>query len=194
MPIAVYARASTTHQNVEPQLAELRRYAEAAGADEVIEYVDHGVSGRKGSRPALDAMMRDARRKRFHTVVAVKLDRIARSVRHLTALCAELEELDIAFICLTQAIDTSTSTGRLLLNVLGSIAEFEADLIRERVVAGLAAARRKGKRLGRRPVLVGDVLTRAKALQTAGWSTRAIAHELGVSKSAVHKTLSAASA
>jgi len=93
--------------------------------------------------------MADARRRRFDVLAITKLDRLARSVRHLTTLAAELEALGVGLVVLDQAIDTTTPAGRLLFNVLGSIAEFERDLIRERTTAGLAAARRRGATLGR---------------------------------------------
>ena len=106
-------------------------------------------AGRKSRRAALHRLLADARRRRFDVVACVKLDRLARSVRHLTSLAAEFEALGIDLLVLDQAIDTSTPTGRLLFHVLGSIAEFERDLIRERVTAGMQAAKRRGQRFGR---------------------------------------------
>ena len=147
--IALYARVSTVEQTVEPQLFALRGYAAARGFEVVEEYVDHGISGAKDRRPALDRLVADARRRRFDVLAITKLDRLARSVRHLTTLAAELEALGVGLVVLDQAIDTTTPAGRLLFNVLGSIAEFERDLIRERTTAGLAAARRRGATLGR---------------------------------------------
>ena len=135
--IALYARVSTRDQHIEPQLDALRSYAEARRLEVVAEYVDHGVSGAKDRRPALDLMMREAKRRRFDAVAAVKLDRIARSVRHLTTLAAELEAVGVDLVVTDQAIDTSTPSGRLLFNVLGAMAEFERDLICERTSAGM---------------------------------------------------------
>ncbi len=188
MRVAIYARVSTTDQKPENQLHALREYAKARGLELVEEYVDRGISGAASSRPALDAMLADAQRRSFDAVACVKLDRLARSVRHLTALAAEFEALGVGLIVLDQAIDTTTPSGRLLFNVLGSIAEFERDLIRERTVAGLETAKRKGKRLGRPPVFVP--LTKARALIDGGLSVAATAQELGVARSTLIRSLS----
>ncbi|HME70612.1 MAG TPA: recombinase family protein [Myxococcota bacterium] len=147
--VALYARVSTTDQRPEIQVESLRGYSQARGLGVVGEYVDHGVSGAKDRRPALDRLLADARRRRFDVVACVKLDRLARSVHHLTSLAREFEALGIDLVVLDQAIDTSTPAGRLLFHVLGSIAEFERDLIRERTVAGMRAAKKRGARIGR---------------------------------------------
>jgi DNA invertase Pin-like site-specific DNA recombinase len=184
MPIALYARVSTSEQTVEPQLHALRQYAAARGA-EAQEYVDAGVSGAKDRRPALDRLLADARRRRFDVLVIVKLDRLARSVRHLTSLAAELAALGVDLVVLDQGIDTSTPSGRLLFHVLGSIAEFERDLIRERTKAGMASAKRRGASIGRPRALIAGDLGRLAGLLEAGLSDRAAARELGCSASTV---------
>ncbi|HTF32792.1 MAG TPA: recombinase family protein [Myxococcota bacterium] len=179
--VAFYARVSTSEQTVEPQLFALRHYASARGLEVAAEYVDHGVSGAKDRRPALDKLLADARRRRFDVLAVTKLDRLARSVRHLTTLAAELEALGVDLVVLDQAIDTSTPAGRLLFNVLGSIAEFERDLIRERTRAGMSAAKRRGKRVGRPWAIRGsDAFTLEQRVREGG-SLRGIAKELGVS-------------
>ncbi len=183
--IALYARVSTRDQHIEPQLDALRSYAEARRLEVVAEYVDHGVSGAKDQRPALEKMMREAKRRRFDAVAAVKLDRIARSTRHLTALAAELEAVGVDLVVTDQAIDTSTPSGRLLFNVLAAIAEFERDLIRERTAAGMQAAKRRGRRLWRPPAAV-DRLELLRALRE-GASTSELARRLGVARSTARK-------
>jgi len=145
---AIYARVSTTDQHVENQLAELRQYGECRGWT-VVEYVDKGVSGAKDRRPALDDLLKAARRRRFDVLVCWRLDRLGRNLRHLILLLDELQALGIAFVTLGEGIDTSTPAGRLQLHVLSAIAEFERERIRERVLAGLARARAQGRRLGR---------------------------------------------
>jgi len=140
---------STTDQHTEPQLHALRQYATARGLELAGEYADHGVSGARDRRPSLDRLMADARRRRFDVLGCTKLDRLARSVHHLTSLVRELEALGIDLVVLDQSIDTSTPAGQLLFHVLGSIAEFERDLIRERTSAGMRAAKRRGARIGR---------------------------------------------
>ena len=186
MRVALYARCSTTDQNPDAQLHQLKEYAAARGL-EVLEFVDHGVSGRKDRRPALDRLLAAARRREIDAVAVVKLDRLARSVRHLTQVAAEFEALGVDLIVLDQGIDTSTPAGRLLFNVLGSIAEFEADLIRERTRAGIASARRRGKRLGRPRIPVS--MAKAQGLLASGLSVSAAARELGVSRTTLRRAL-----
>jgi DNA invertase Pin-like site-specific DNA recombinase len=178
--LALYARVSTGQQTADPQLDALRAYADARGGG-AAEYVDEGVSGARASRPALDRLARDVARRRIDAVVVTKLDRLARSVRHLTELAATLEAAGVALVVLDQGIDTATPTGRLLFHVLGAIAEFERDLIRERVVAGMEAARRRGRLPGRPRRVTDDVAREARALRAAGLPLRAIARGLGVS-------------
>jgi DNA invertase Pin-like site-specific DNA recombinase len=103
--IALYARVSTTDQRPEVQLNALREYAAARRLDVAREYVDHGVSGTRDRRPALDALLADAKRRRFDGVAAVKLDRLARSVRHLTAMCADWDALGVDLIGVAQPLD-----------------------------------------------------------------------------------------
>ena len=189
MRLAIYARVSTSDQDPQLQLDELQQYAAARGLEVVQTYLDHGISGAKDRRPALDRLMRGAHRRRFDAVLVWKLDRLARSVRHLTTLASEFEALGVDLIVLGQAIDTSTPTGRLLFHVLGSIAEFEGDLIRERVVAGMRAAQRQGRRVGRPCRLSGGDRERIRRLRQSGRSLRAIAALLSVSKSTVSRAL-----
>ena len=146
---AVYARVSTLEQTTENQLAELRRYIEARGWT-AQEYIDEGVSGAKESRPALDSLLRDARRRRFDVVVCWRLDRLGRNLKHLITL---LEDLPGARgrlrVSLNEGIDATTPAGRLQMHILGAIAEFERARIAERVRLGLARVRAQGKQLGR---------------------------------------------
>jgi DNA invertase Pin-like site-specific DNA recombinase len=190
--VALYARVSTVDQHPEAQLVALREYAAARGLEITREYVDHGVSGRKDRRPALDALLADAKRRRFDGVACVRLDRLARSLKHLTEMASEWEVLGIELIVLEQSIDTSTSTGRLLFGVLGAIAQFEGDLIRERTKAGLTAARRRGVKLGgRKPVLDRKGRERVRRLRSTGKSLREIAALVGVSLGTVHAAVKA---
>ena len=192
MRIGLYARVSTSDQHAEIQVHALEQYARARSAEVAGPYVDSGVSGAKDRRPALDRLLEDARRRRIDAVACTKLDRLARSVRHLTALAEELEGLGVDLLVLDQAIDTSTSAGRLLFGVLSCIAQFERDLIRERTRAGLSAARRRGKRLGRPRVHVP--LAQASLLLDRGLSVAAVARELGVSRATLQRCLHEASA
>jgi len=189
--VALYARVSTTGQTAENQLLALRSFATARGWT-MTEYVDHGQSGAKERRPALDALLAAVRTRRVDLVACVKLDRLARSVHHLVALVREFEVLGVDLVVLDQAIDTTTPAGRLLFHVLAAISEFERDLIRDRVLAGLRRARvsgtKSGKRIGRpRTQLVP--LERARALLAGGCSLRAAARELGVHPTAISRAL-----
>lgn len=148
MRAAIYARVSTLDQEPENQLEELRRYVAARGW-EAKQFVDHGYSGAKQSRPALNAMLADAKRRRFDAIVVWRLDRLGRNLKHLITLIDEMTALGVAFISLGEGIDATTPAGKLQLHILGAIAEFERARIRERVMAGLARARAQGKRLGR---------------------------------------------
>ena len=149
--MAIYARVSTGEQNPELQLRDLRDYAERRGFIVHREYVETvtGDVRRRKRAPEFEAMMADARRGRFDCVLVWKYDRFARSLGALVAALQEFRDLGIDFISHTQAIDTTTPMGRLFFHVIGSFAEFERDVIVERVRAGLANARAKGKRLGR---------------------------------------------
>ena len=183
MRVAIYARVSTLDQQPENQLLELERYAAARGWQIVAEHVDHGVSGAKERRPALDALRVDARRRRIDAVLCWRLDRLGRNLRHLILLLDELQALGVAFVSLAEGIDATTPAGKLQLHILGAIAEFERDRIRERVLAGLDRAKRQGKRLGR----PAAVVPHDRVASVAPLSLDDAARELGVSRSTVKR-------
>src|SRR3954451_12699514 len=175
MRCAIYARVSTTEQTCENQLLELRRYCSARGWTVFKEYLDEGVSGSKDRRPALDELLKASRRRRFDVLVCWRLDRLGRNLRHLILMLDELQALGVAFVSLAEGIDATTPAGKLQLHILGAIAEFERERIRERVRAGLARARAQGKRLGRPrvhrlPINVPDGLTVRQAATLWGVS------------------------
>ena len=143
------------------------------------EYVDAGVSGAKDSRPELNRLMADAKRRKFDAVLVWKLDRFGRSLRHLVNALAEFESLGIAFVSLSDNLDLSTASGRLMFNIIGAMAEFERELIRERVRAGMKNAKAKGARIGR-PRANVDASQIAR-LRASGLSWPKIARELGIS-------------
>ncbi len=180
MRAAIYARVSTSDQNCELQLRELREYLVRRGWDASGEYVDAGFSGAKVSRPQLDRLMKDACERRFDAVVVWKLDRWGRSLAHLVQSVQELSALGIRFVAVTQNIDTDESNpmARLLMHLMGAFAEFERELIRDRVNAGIRNARAQGKQLGRpRRVFRRD---EALEMRAQGKSWRAIAAALNV--------------
>src|SRR5262245_13697477 len=122
MRAAIYARVSTFDQEPENQLAELRRYAGARGWT-AEEFIDRGVSGAKDRRPALDAMLQQARRRRIDAVVCWRLDRLGRNLKHLVTLLDELQALGVAFVSLGEGLDATTPAGKLQMHILAAIAE-----------------------------------------------------------------------
>ena len=188
MRLAIYARCSTAEQTVDHQLDGLREYAQARQLQVVEEYLDHGVSGAKAQRPALDRLLADAHRRRFDAVLVWKLDRLGRSLSHLIRLVDTFGSLGIDLVSLGDpGLDTTSPHGRLLFSVMGAVAEFERDLIRERTRSGVAAARRRGKRLGRPRVHVP--LAQAERLLASGRSVTTVAQELGVSRATLRRAL-----
>ena len=189
MRAAIYARVSTSNNGQDPrvQTREIREYCERRGWQIAGEYVDAGISGAKDSRPELNKLMADAHRRRFDAVVVWKFDRFARSVSHLLRALENFNALGVGFVSLSEQIDTSTPTGKMVFTVLGAVAELERSLIAERVRAGLRNAKAKGTRLGRPRISVDA--SRVARLRAEGRTVREIAITLGVSRSLVHKTL-----
>jgi len=180
MQAAIYARVSTANNGQDPtmQTREMREYCEPRGWQVAGEYVDVGISGTKEKRPELDRLVADAHRRRFDAVVVWRFDRFARSVSHLLRALETFKALGVEFVSLSEQVDTSTPTGKMVFTVLGAVAELERSLIVERVKAGLRNARAKGKRLGR-PRKVVDA-RKVAALRDAGRSWPQIAKQLGV--------------
>jgi len=189
MKAAIYARVSTVDQNCEMQLRELREYCTRRGWGIAGEYVDTGWSGTKASRPQLDRLMKHAGEHQFDCVVVWKLDRFGRSVLNLVESLNKLASAGVRFIATTQSIDTDESnpTSRLMLYILAAVAEFEREMIRERVVAGLASAKHRGQQLGRRKLLFDR--ERVLNLHRGGKSIREIAAALDVNRGTLHRFL-----
>ncbi len=152
MRIAIYARVSTTtHQSVEMQLRDLRELADRRGFEIVGEYCDQGISGSKDSRPGLNRLLADAEAGKFSVVLVWKLDRLGRSLVHLVKLMEDFRRLGIELVSFSEGLDFTTTTGKLLYQIISAFAEFERDCIRERARAGMRDAKAKGKRIGRPP-------------------------------------------
>lgn len=188
--VALYARVSTKNNSQDPetQLLALRDYAQARKLEVFSEYVDIGISGSKDSRPALNRLMADARKRRIDTVLVARFDRFARSTRHLVLALEEFNALGVDFISLSESIDTSTPMGKMVYTVIAAVAELERSLIRERVIMGLQRAKAQGKKLGRPSGTKANV-RKIQKLKRQGLSIRQIASEMKVSKSTVSRLL-----
>jgi len=186
--VAIYIRVSTQEQSFELQRRELETYAANRGLV-IFKIYEDKATGTNGNRPAFKDLMSDVRAGKVDLVITWKLDRLFRSLRDLILTLQELTDLNVGFMSLKDQIDLSTSAGKLMLHIIGAFAQFEADLIRERVRAGIANARANGTRLGRRPFINRSLVAN---LRSQGWSLGKIAKHLNVSKTAVHKTLSLA--
>jgi len=190
MKVGIYGRISTSdkNQDINVQLTPLREYAQRQEWVIMKEYLDEGYSGSTDKRPGLQAMLKDCRRRLIDIVVIWKLDRLFRSLEHFVQLASEFQSLGIRLVSITEAIDLGSSQGRLLANLLAVFNEFEKDLIRERVREGLANAKRKGKKLGRKSKEVD--LDTLLELRGKGMGMKRIAKEVKASVGWVHKTLS----
>ena len=179
MRVAVYVRCSTLDQHPETQLLELRSYCAARGWREVTEYIDHGESGAKRNRPALDRLLVDAKAKRIDTICVTGLDRLGRSVGHVVQILELLRHLGITFLSLREQLDSASPVGAALFAIIAVLGQLERDLIRSRVKAGLRRVKLEGRRLGRRPLEVDP--RRLESVLRRKLSARAAARELGCS-------------
>ncbi len=181
MPLIGYARVSTAEQDLALQLDALN----AAGTSRIFE--DRGISGAKTERPGLTAALSFLRE--GDTMIVWKLDRLGRSMTHLLQTVAELEDRGVGFRSLTENIDTTTPTGRLVFHIFGALGQFERDLIRERTNAGLAAAAARGRKGGRPIVVTPEKIIRARQLMASGLNARETAARIKISKSALYAAL-----
>ena len=183
MKVGIYARVSTHDQQTLPlQLKAMRQYVRQRKWKLVLQVEEVG-SGSK-QRPKREELLKAARRREVDAIVVWKLDRWGRSLPDLIASLAELRDLGIAFVSLTEALDFTTSAGRAMIGLLSVFAEFERDMIRERVKAGIAQARSEGKRHGR-PQTAATKAAEVKSLFKKGWNKSRIARELGISRGSV---------
>lgn len=182
--VALYARVSTLDKKQDPemQLRELRAHVQAQGWTISGEYIDHGVSGSKDSRPALNRLMADAQVAKFDAVLVWKLDRFSRSLRHLIVSLEALAASGVSFVSLRDNLDLTTAAGRLMFQMIGAFAEFEREITRERVRAGLRNAVAKGKQLGRKARTDIDI-AQIRRLRDGGMTWREIELQTGVPRS-----------
>ncbi len=185
--VAVYVRVSTKDQSVDMQLNDLERYTIERGFEVFKIYKDNGVSGTKETRPALNELMNDAKKRKFDTVLVWRFDRFARSTKHLVTALYEFRNLGIDFISYQENIDTSSPLGEAIFTIISAMSKLERDIIAERVKGGLRKARANGKRLGR-PNSDIDI-NKVIEYKEQGRSIREIAKEMGIHRSKVERTL-----
>ena len=187
MRVGIYARVSTKDQSCELQLRDLRAYCAARQLNLVREYVDQGVSGTKDSRPQLNELMDDSRKRKLDAVIVWRFDRFARSTKHLLCALEEFRSLGVGFISYQENIETGTPLGQALFTIIAAVAELERNLIVERVCAGIRNARVSGKHLGRPRQYVD--LDRIRDMRAAGMSLRQVAEKLAVGYGTVRTAL-----
>jgi DNA invertase Pin-like site-specific DNA recombinase len=186
--ILLYARVSTSHHDQRPeiQINELRKYCTSRGWLVTHEVIDHGYSGSNDNRPGLKDLLSLVRSREVDTVVVTKLDRLFRSLKHLAMTLEEFQSLGILFVATKDNVDYSTPSGRLFVQILGSLAEFEKSLLRERTLMGLEHAKSLGKMLGRPKSTDHQAII---SLRSNGLSHRQIQKQLQVSKGTVWRAL-----
>jgi DNA invertase Pin-like site-specific DNA recombinase len=184
---ALYLRVSTLDQHPETQLYDLRGLAQQRGLEIVHEYTDHGYSGARVRRPALDELLTDARRGQFDVVVVWACDRLARSVRHFLEVLDELNHLNVEFVSFREQLDTGGPLGRAVITIISVVAELERSLIIERVRSGMRRAKLEGRHIGRKPLDVD----RAAVLRhrAHGQSLSQIAKTFQISRTTVARLL-----
>ena len=187
----VYARCSTSDQQVSNQLIEVRDHCSKMGWEIVKEYIDEGLSGTlsRDKRPAFNEMIKDGYRKKFDSVVCWDTSRLGRSMKNLIMFLSDMKDRDIGICSVRQGFDTSTSMGSIMYQFVGILSEWEALMISERTLAGLERARREGKTLGHRKVTNDRITAQIIELRSAKKSLREIASEVGVSIATVHQEL-----
>lgn len=187
--VALYQRVSTHQQTTQNQEVELREYCQRQGWKVVEVYDDSGCSGSNADRPALKQLLADLVKGKFSCVICYKIDRLARSTIDLLRILTELKNAGVDFVSTTQAIDTTTSYGKMIMTFLGAIAEFEKDTIIERVRTGIHRARLEGVKLGR-PRIAIDV-RKALKLRQDGLGYKQIAKEMNIPRTTLFRTLQA---
>jgi DNA invertase Pin-like site-specific DNA recombinase len=190
--VAIYLRVSTLQQDTDNQRRELEAVAERSGWDVVRIFEDAGISGAKGrgERPGLDGLMRAVNAKWFDMVAAWSVDRLGRSLPDLLGILQTLHEKGVGLFLHQQGLDTTTTAGKAMFQMLGVFAEFERGIIRERVNAGLARAKANGTKLGRRPVKP-SVEARIRELRAGGMGILKIGRTVGVGTSVVQRVVQA---
>lgn len=188
---AIYARVSTASQTPDNQLLELRATAARMGFSVVAEFVDNGISGAKGraDRPALDQMLTAAAERQFDLILCWDISRLGRSLQDLVQILNDLQSMKIDLLFQQQGLDTSTSSGRMMFSIFGALAEYERELIRERVIAGQQRAKSQGVKMGRRSKVTDGLRQTVRSARARGEAIRRIAAQCQVGIGTVYAAL-----
>jgi DNA invertase Pin-like site-specific DNA recombinase len=189
--VVIYGRCSTDKQTVSNQLNDLREVANRSGWEVIDEYLDEGVSGSKGrdKRPEFDRLLKDANRKKFDGILVWSVDRLGRSLQHLVSFLNDIQVKDIDLYIHQQGIDTATMTGKMMFQMCGVFAEFERNIIRERVKSGLDRAKKSGKTLGRPTNVSGNTKATVIELRNTGMSMNKICKTLSIGSGTLYRLL-----
>ena len=188
--VVIYARVSTNEQNCERQVAELEQVVKNNHWELVDTYIDKGYSRTTTTRPELDRMMKDAFVRKFDMVITLELSRLGSSLKHMIEIVDKFKEKKIQLFIVNQQIDTSSATGYMFFSIMTSIANYERELISERVKSGLQNAKRKGIVLGRKTNLTPEVEEQIIQLKSEGVGYNTLAKKLSVSVKTIRKVLS----
>ena len=189
--VVIYGRCSTDKQTVSNQLNDLREVANRSGWEVIDQYLDEGISGSKGrdKRPEFDRLLKDANRKKFDGILVWSVDRLGRSLQHLVSFLNDIQVKDIDLYIHQQGIDTATMTGKMMFQMCGVFAEFERNIIRERVKSGLDRAKKSGKTLGRPTNVSGNTKATVIELRNTGMSMNKICKTLSIGSGTLYQLL-----
>ena len=189
--VVIYGRVSTDKQTVSNQLNDLREVANRSGWEVIDEYLDEGISGSKGrdKRPEFDRLLKDANRKKFDGILVWSIDRLGRSLQHLVSFLNDVQVKDIDLYIHQQGIDTATMTGKMMFQMCGVFAEFERNIIRERVKSGLDRAKKEGKTLGRPTNVSENTKATVIELRDTGMSMNRICKTLSIGSGTLYRLL-----
>ena len=192
--VALYCRVSTSSQTCENQFQELRAVAQKNNWTVVSEFSDSGISGAKGreQRPQFDELLKKATQRKFDLIMVWSIDRIGRSIQHLVSFMTEIQSMGVDLYVHQQSLDTTTSAGRMIFGIFSSLAEYERELMRERINAGLRRAKAQGTKLGRPSKMNDAVRTSVKMLREKGIGIKEISKKLEIGIGTIYSVLRAA--
>lgn len=187
----LYSRVSTQNQQCLNQVLEMTEYTKRSNLEIVKTYQDESISSRKeiSQRTQLSQMLSDANSRKFDVLVVSSIDRLARNTKECIEIVNHLNELEIDIVFLRECVDTRTSVGKMIFHVFSSLAEYEREMIRERIMSGLNRAREQGKKLGRKTKVNESLITAVKLLRGKEMSIKNISKELKIGVGTVYSAL-----